>query len=267
MLLQFSGCAGRKANHFLSHTGSFFIFVYITLYWAFIAPFKEKFFQRKNFVNSLENVGVRSIPIVSIVAFLIGIILLLQGAYQLKQFGQLDMVSGFVAVALFRELGPLLTAIVITGRVGASFTAELGTMKVSEEILAMDTMAINPVGFLVVPRFLALLIMAPCLTFLANMIGVVGGYLIGTVKFGINPAVFINQIIKMVAIGDVLTGLIKSVVFAFFISMVSCYQAFTVEEGAEGVGTATMMAVVTCLVLIILSDALLTSIFATVLSH
>jgi len=246
------GYIGRRCNYFLSQTGSFFRFVYIALYWVFIAPFKEKFFHKKNFVTSLERTGVHSIPIVSIVAFLIGIILVLQGAYQLKRFGQLDMVSGFVAVALLRELSPLLTGIVITGRIGASFTAELGTMKVSEEILAMETMAINPVGFLVAP-------------FLSDIVGMAGGYLVGTVKFGISPSVYISQIINMVCVSDIITGLIKSVVFAFFIAMVSCYQAFTVSEGAEGVGTATMMAVVVCLVLIIVSDAIMTAIFAAVL--
>jgi len=259
------GYIGRHCNYFLSQTGSFCKFAYITSYWTFVAPFREKIFHRKNFVAALEKTGVRSIPIVSIVAFLIGIILVLQGAYQLKRFGQLDMVSGFVAVALLRELSPLLTGIVITGRIGASFAAELGTMKVSEEILAMETMAINPVGFLVAPRFLALLIMSPCLTFLSDIVGMAGGYLVGTVKFGINPSVYISQIINMVCVSDVVSGLIKSVVFAFFIAMVSCYQAFTVSEGAEGVGTATMMAVVVCLVLIIVSDAIMTAIFAAVL--
>ncbi len=262
---QILGFIGRRSNYFLSHVGSFFNFVYITLYWTFVAPFKEKFFKKKNLYEAMEKVGVRSIPIVTIVAFLIGIILVLQGAYQLKRFGQLNMVSGFVAVGLFKELGPLLTGIVITGRVGAAFTAELGTMKVSEEIMAMETMAINPVGFLVVPRFIALLIMAPCLTLLSDVIGMAGGYIVGTLNFGINPSIFIAQIAKMVCVADVITGLVKSLVFAFFIAMVSCYQAFTVKEGAEGVGTATMMSVVICLVLIIISDAVMTAMFAGIL--
>jgi phospholipid/cholesterol/gamma-HCH transport system permease protein len=204
--------------------------------------------------------GVRSLPIVLLIGCLAGIILSLETARQLQRFGQVHLVAGLVALSMARSLGPLLTAIVVTGRVGAAYTAELGTMKVSEEILALEIMAVNPVGYLVAPRFLALLFMLPCLTLFADAMGLVGGYLIGTTVWHISSGQYINTTLVWLLLPDIFAGLLKSVVFAVIIGMVGCYRALVVEGGAEGVGQATMVSVVTTIVLIIVADGVFTAI-------
>jgi phospholipid/cholesterol/gamma-HCH transport system permease protein len=209
----------------------------------------------------MEEVGVKSIPIVALVSFVIGIILVLQTAYQLEKFGAINYAASLAGVALTREMAPLLTAIVLAGRVSAAFTAELGTMLVTEEIMALEVMAISPIAYLVVPRFLAMIIMLPCLTVLADTIGIFGGYAVGTCAIGIRSALYIQNTINALMMKDIISGLIKSVVFASIIAMVGCYMAFVVRGGAEGVGRSTMVSVVTSLISIILADCLFTAIF------
>jgi phospholipid/cholesterol/gamma-HCH transport system permease protein len=211
-------------------------------------------------VRLMYDTGVRSLPIVLLIGCLAGIILSLETARQLQRFGQVHLVAGLVALSMARSLGPLLTAIVVTGRVGAAYTAELGTMKVSEEILALEIMAVNPVGYLVAPRFLALLFMLPCLTVFADAMGLIGGYLIGTTVWHISPGQYINTTLVWLLLPDLFAGLLKSVVFAVIIGMVGCYRALVVEGGAEGVGQATMVSVVTTIVLIIVADGIFTAI-------
>jgi phospholipid/cholesterol/gamma-HCH transport system permease protein len=209
----------------------------------------------------MDEVGVKSIPIVALVSFVIGIILVLQTAYQLVKFGAITYAASLAAVALTREMAPLLTAIVVAGRVSAAFTAELGTMLVTEEILALEVMAISPIAYLVVPRFIAMLVMLPCLTVLADVIGIIGGYVVGTTAIGIRSSLYIQNTIDALLLKDIMTGLIKSVVFAAIIAMVGCYMAFVVRGGAEGVGRSTMISVVTSLISIILADCFFTTIF------
>jgi phospholipid/cholesterol/gamma-HCH transport system permease protein len=195
------------------------------------------------------------------VSFVIGIILVLQTAYQLSKFGALNYAASLAAVALTREMAPLLTAIVVAGRVSAAFTAELGTMLVTEEIMALEVMAINPVAYLVVPRFIAMLVMLPCLTVLADLIGMIGGYAVGTTAIGIRSTLYIDNTIHALLLKDIMTGLVKSFVFAGIIAMVGCYMAFVVKGGAEGVGKSTMISVVTSLITIILADCFFTTVF------
>ena len=158
-----------------------------------MAPWRERRagFDSRSVLRFMHETGVQSIPIVVLIAVLVGVILVLQTAYQLQRYGQVHLVAGLVAVSVTRELGPLLTAILITGRVGAAFTAELGTMKVAEEILALEVMAVHPVGFLVAPRFLALVLMLPCLTMVADVTGMLGGFVTGTTVYSISPAAYI----------------------------------------------------------------------------
>ncbi len=236
----------------------------VTLYWAFVAPWRERRagFNSRSVLRFMDETGVQSLPIVILIAILVGVILVLQTAYQLQRYGQVQLVAGLVAVSITRELGPLLTAILITGRVGAAFTAELGTMKVAEEILALEVMAIHPVGFLVAPRFLALLVVLPCLTMVADATGLLGGFLTGTTLFNISSAAYIDTTLRWLMFRDILSGLIKSVVFAVIISMVGCYRALIVEGGPEGVGHATMGSVVMSIVLIIIADSIFTAILA-----
>ena len=205
--------------------------------------------------------GVDSLGIVSLVGFAVGMVLALQAAYQLKQFGAVLYTGSLVSVSLTRELGPLVAAIVISGRVGARIAAELGTMKVQEEIDALTTMGLNPIRYLVVPRCLALLVMLPCLTVITDVVGMIGGFVIGTFVVEINPYLYIAKNFEALVLKDIYTGLTKSFIFSLLIALVSCYQGLSVEGGAEGVGRATTQAVVISIVLIIIVDCLVTAIF------
>lgn len=246
---------------FLQHLTSIAYFFRETLRWMLVKPFQGKPLRFRAAVAQMEEVGVKSIPIVFLVSFVIGIILVLQTAYQLEKFGAVTYAASLASVALTREMAPLLTAIVLAGRVSAAFTAELGTMLVTEEITALEVMAISPIGYLVVPRFIAMLIMLPCLTVLGDLVGIIGGYAVGTTAVGIRSSLYIQKTIEGLMMKDILTGLTKSFVFAGIIAMVGCYMAFVVRGGAEGVGKATMISVVTSLIAIILADCFFTTIF------
>lgn len=250
-----------KVFLFLRHITSISCFFCETMRWALVKPFQGKPLRLGAAVVQMDEVGVKSIPIVALVSFVIGIILVLQTAYQLEKFGAVIYAASLAGVALTREMAPLLTAIVLAGRVSAAFTAELGTMLVTEEIMALEVMAISPISYLVVPRFIAMIVMLPCLTVLADVIGMIGGYVVGTGAIGIRSEMYIQNTIDSLLMKDVLSGLIKSVVFAIIIAMVGCYMAFVVRGGAEGVGRSTMISVVTSLISIILADCLFTAIF------
>jgi phospholipid/cholesterol/gamma-HCH transport system permease protein len=211
--------------------------------------------------RQMVRVGFDATPIVFLVLFFVGMILALQIAYTLKKFGVLNEVATVVSIAIVRELGPLITAIVMTGFAGASIAAELGTMKVSEEILALETSALNPIGFLVVPRVIAVMIMVLCLTILANMVGIAGGLFIGTVVLRIDWHLYVSKTFEYLTIKDLLTGLIKTETFAVIIGIISCYEGLEVTGGAEGVGKATTASVVLSIIFIIVADCILTAIF------
>jgi phospholipid/cholesterol/gamma-HCH transport system permease protein len=249
---------------FFSHLASMTSLFVAALYWMCIAPWRERRpgFSLQSLIRLMYDTGYRSLPIVLLIGALAGIILALETGGQLQRFGQVQLVAGLVALSMARSLGPLLTAIVITGRVGAAYTAELGTMKVSEEILALEVMAINPVGYLVAPRLLALLIMLPCLTVFADLMGLVGGYLIGTTVYHISSPAYVHTTLLWLSLPDIFAGLLKSIVFATIIGLVGCYRALVVEGGPEGVGQATMVSVVTTIVLIIVADGIFTALLA-----
>jgi phospholipid/cholesterol/gamma-HCH transport system permease protein len=250
-----------KTIIFLRHITSISCFFSETMRWAIVKPFQGKPLRIRAAIVQMDEVGVKSIPIVALVSFVIGIILVLQTAYQLEKFGAITYAASLASVALTREMAPLLTAIVLAGRVSAAFTAELGTMLVTEEIMALEVMAISPISYLVVPRFIAMIVMLPCLTVLADCIGMIGGYVVGTGAVGIRSALYIQNTVDALLMKDILSGLIKSFVFAIIIAMVGCYMAFVVRGGAEGVGRSTMISVVTSLISIILADCLFTAIF------
>jgi len=224
-----------------------------TLYWTFVAPFREKTEHRLHTFPLMEAIGNKSFGIVALVAFLIGVILVIQTGYILERYGQVRQVSGLVAVTMTRELGPLMTAIVLVARVGAAFTAGIGTMQISDEVLALRTMSINPVGYLVAPRLIAILVMLPCLTVFANVVGMAGGCAMG-LTFGIDPWGYIDDSISFLQLQDLFSGIAKSVLFAVVICIVSCYMAFKVEGGPEGLARNTMVSVVTQLVMLIIVD-------------
>tara|TARA_B100000315_G_scaffold252246_1_gene288655 strand:+ start:369 stop:1163 length:795 start_codon:yes stop_codon:yes gene_type:complete len=256
----------------ISRIGAFIISVYQyvlgvlalfmdILYWIFIGPFKGKTARRENIFYQMVFVGLRSALIVFFVTFFTGIVLAMQSAYQLERMGATLYVASLVAVSLCRELGPVLTALVIAGRVGSAIAAELGTMKVSEQIEALELMAINPVRFLAVPRFFALFIMQPCLTVLGNISGIIGGLIVGVGSLGINKDLYIQTTFKYLELKDIYTGVVKSFVFAMIIALIGCYEGLNTKGGAEGVGKATTNSVVISFILIILADCVLTTIF------
>ena len=238
-----------------------FALFFNTLYWLFFAPFIGKFIGRRYIFAQMVFAGVQSLMIVFFVALFIGIVLAMQGAYQLSQLGAVRFVAALISVSMCREIGPVLIALVVAGRVGSAIAAELGTMKVTEQIEALETMALNPVRFLVMPRFLSLLVMLPVLTGIGDVVGMLGGYLVGVYNLKITPGLYIKTNFEFLAMKDVMTGVYKSIVFAVIIAMIGCYQGLNTKGGAEGVGRATTLSVVASFILIILADAILTGIF------
>ena len=232
-----------------------------TLYWIFAGPIRNKPISRKNLFAQTIFSGIDSIVIVFFVDFFIGMVLAMQSAYQLEQLGATIYVAALVAVSMTREIGPVLTSLVIAGRVGAAITAELATMKVTEQVEALETISLNPVRYLVAPRFLALVVMLPCLVVLGNIIGMFGGYIIGITQLQLGSGLYIDTTLEFLTVKDIMTGLLKTCVFAMIISMIACHQGLYTEGGAEGVGRSTTRSVVTSFILIIIADAILTAIF------
>jgi phospholipid/cholesterol/gamma-HCH transport system permease protein len=256
------GSVGKKTLNTLRHFTSITVLSGQAFYWFLIAPFKKRVFVKSDaLVYQMVEIGVNSFPIVALVSFFLGLVLAMQTAYQLKQVGAEMYVGSLIGVSMTREIGPLITAIVAAARVGASITAELGTMKVSEEIEALETMGLNPVRFLILPRLMAILIMLPCLTIFSDIVGIIGGYVIGVFSVGIEPSLYISKMVNAMALKDIATGLIKSVSFAFIICLIACYQGFIVKGGAEGVGRSTTSSVVISIISVIAADVFFTALF------
>jgi phospholipid/cholesterol/gamma-HCH transport system permease protein len=215
----------------------------------------------KNLWAQMVRVGVRSIAIVSLVLFCIGAILALQVAPILKDYGVLSRTADIIGIAIFRELGPLVAAIVLTGFAGASIAAELGTMVVSEEIEALSASAIPPVRFLVVPRVLATTVMMVCLAVVADLVGTAGGMVVSRYFLDIGMRQYLDRTFDAVELKDFLTGLVKAGVFGTLISGLACYLGLNVTGGAEGVGNATTRTVVLTIVALIIVDLMFTAVF------
>lgn len=214
-----------------------------------------------NLWAQMVRVGVNSIGIVSLVVFCIGAILSLQMEPILKQYGATDKIADIIGVAMFRELGPLVAAITLTGFAGASIAAELGTMKVSEELEALESQAISPVRFLVVPRVLATTIMMVCLAIVGDLMGAIGGLVVCTMIFGTSAELYMNSTFAAIVMKDFLGGLVKSAVFGATLSTIACYLGMNVEGGAEGVGNATTKTVVYTIVALTFIDLGFTTFF------
>ncbi|HEU0368828.1 MAG TPA: ABC transporter permease [Candidatus Acidoferrum sp.] len=212
-------------------------------------------------VHQAMAVGIGSLPILSLITFFIGTILALQAAYELRKFGAMQFVADAVAISVSRELGPLITAILVIGRSGSSFAAELGTMKVNEEIDALETMALDPVRFLVAPKLLSMLLMMPCLTIWADFMGVVGGAVFGMAAAGFTFKTYIVATLNALALRDILTGLVKSLMFGLVITTVGCQEGLRTGLGAEEVGRSTTSAVVKSIFLVIMVDLVFTAMF------
>ena len=214
-------------------------------------------------VSYMKKVGVDGMPIVGLISFLLGLIMAFMSSLQLKQFGANIYVASLVAVAMVRELGPIMTAIIVAGRSGSAFAAEIGTMKVNEEVDALATMGLSPMRFLSVPKVIASLLTVPVLTIFSSIFAIMGGLVVGVLGLNLTIFTYIQQTMKAISIFDIVSGLIKSVVFAAAISTVGCQRGFKVRGGAEAVGNATTSAVVTSIFLIIVID----STFAIILHY
>ncbi|MDD5436629.1 MAG: ABC transporter permease [Candidatus Omnitrophica bacterium] len=247
---------GNRFIDFIRYAGGISILMGQTLFWIPMPPFR-----RRQVFEQMAKIGVDSLPIVFLISMFTGMVLALQSAYQMQRFSAEMYIASLVAFSMTRELGPVLTALIVAGRIGASITAELGTMKVTEQIDAMETLATNPIKYLVVPRFFALIVMLPFLTIYSDIVGVLGGYLIGVYKLGISHAMYMKNTWQPLKYKDVFTGLIKSFFFGVIICIVACYEGMTAEGGAEGVGRATTRSVVVSFILIIASDCFFTALF------
>lgn len=215
----------------------------------------------QNLWAQMVRVGVRSVPIVMLVLFCIGAILSLQMAPVLKNYGALSRVANIISVAVFRELGPLVSAIVLTGFAGASIAAEIGTMVVSEEIEALEAEAISPIRFLVLPRVLATTIMMVCVAVVGDLTGILGGLVVSTQLLGISFEQYVNRTFEAIRVHDFTTGLIKAAVFGMLISALACFLGLRVTGGAQGVGIATTRTVVLTIVALITVDLMFTAFF------
>jgi phospholipid/cholesterol/gamma-HCH transport system permease protein len=248
---------GELFRNFLREIGGIFWFVAHTLDEIFERLRNGRLpFRASSFFRHSARAGVDSVPLVSLVSFFLGLTMALLTGYQLQRFGTERLVPGLVAIGFTRELGPLLTGIMLAARVGAAFTAELGTMQVSEEIEAIEAMGIGPLRFLVAPRVLALLFLMPCLTTVSNVAAIFGSSLISRAYFSIAFVYFIDLVKDALLIRDIITGVLKSCLFGFLISSIACYRGLTVQGGAAGVGTATTSSVVTAITTVIGVDTL-----------
>lgn len=232
-----------------------------TFVWLVIAPLKGKGLRWRSAVEHMVEFGVRSLPIVGMICFLIGVIIALQASYTLDQFGANRYIADLVAVSALRELAPLMTAILIAGRCGSAITAEIGTMKVNEELDALQVMGVNPVKYLVAPKFLAMVTAVPAVTAIAMFIMIAGGWTSAVFVVGVEPVVYVSQTVGAIVEKDLVTGMIKSVFFGVAICWVGVYRGFQVEGGAEGVGKKTTASVVTSIFLIIIVDLVFTVLF------
>lgn len=244
----------------IGHLGRSFLREVGAMFWFIVHTFDECIdrirsgrvpFRASSFFGHTERAGVESVPLVGLVSFFLGLTMALLTGYQLQRFGTERLVPGLVAIAFTRELGPLITGIMLAARIGAAFTAELGTMKVSEEVEAVEAMGIGPLRFLVAPRMLALFFLMPCLSTVSNLAAIFASGLISRAYFGIAFVYFLDLVRDSLLIRDIITGVLKSFMFGLLIGGVACYRGLTVKGGAAGVGTSTTSSVVTAITAVI----------------
>jgi phospholipid/cholesterol/gamma-HCH transport system permease protein len=255
---------GHVTRYFLREVGSVF--------WLIANTFEETFeriqhgrlpFRAVSFFRHTERVGVDSVPLVGLVSFFLGLTMALLTGYQLQRFGTERLIPGLVAITFTRELGPLLTGIMIAARIGAAFTAELGTMQVSEEVEAIEAMGIGPLRFLVAPRMLALVLLMPCLSTVSNLAAIFASSLVCKAYFSIAFPYFFDLVKDSLLIRDIITGILKSFLFGLLIAAIACYRGLTVKGGAAGVGTSTTSSVVTAITAVIGFDTLYNVVYTT----
>src|SRR5213595_2620544 len=235
------------------------------VFWFIVNTFEETLeriqhgrvpFRAVSFFRHTQRAGVDSVPLVGLVSFFLGLTMALLTGYQLQRFGTERLIPGLVAIGFTRELGPLLTGIMLAARIGAAFTAELGTMQVSEEVEAIEAMGIGPLRFLVAPRLLALFLLMPCLSTVSNLAAIFASCLISRAYFSIAFVYFLDLVRDALLIRDIVTGVLKSFLFGLLIGGIACYRGLSVKVGAAGVGTATTSSVVTSIATVIGFDTM-----------
>ena len=246
--------AGKPIIHLFEESGRMLLLLFSTVAWMFRPPFRLRIIFKQ-----MEFVGVNSIVIIVITGTFTGAVLALQSYYGFKMFGGESLVGSTLTLAMTRELGPVFAALMVTGRAGSAMAAELGAMRVNEQVDALYSMSVNPIQYLVMPRVVAGILMLPALTVICDFAGILGGYFVGVKVLGINSGIFIAKIIEIVDIDDIANGLIKSVVFGLILTLVGCYKGFYAAGGAKGVGLATTQSVVLSSVAILISDYFLTA--------
>lgn len=240
---------------FCSEMGNIFILLLKSVFWIFRPPL-----QLRLIANQMEEFGIRSLPVVLITGGFTGMVFALQSYQGFQRFGAETLIGPVVSLSICRELAPVLTALMVAGRAGSAMAAEIGTMKVTEQIDALETLATNPVKYLVVPRIISGIIILPVLTIFADSIGMFGGYVVSVNLLGTNPTIYVKSSFDILQLGDVTNGLIKAAFFGLGITLVGCYYGFTTEGGAKGVGRATTKAVVVACMSILILDFFLTKV-------
>jgi phospholipid/cholesterol/gamma-HCH transport system permease protein len=246
---------GRHMLSYVEEMGQILLLFLSALSWMVRPPLKVKLIFKQ-----LEFVGVKSIVVVVLTGTFTGMVLALQSYHGFRLFSAESLVGSTVALGMTRELGPVLTSLMVTARAGSAMAAELGTMRVTEQIDALYVMAANPIKHLIVPRILASVVMVPLLTVVSDFMGILGGYFVGVHLLFINEGAFLKNITKLVELDDIYNGLIKAACFGLILSVVGCYKGFNTKGGAEGVGWATTEAVVLASISILISDYFLTAI-------
>ena len=247
---------GRLFLAFLASIGDLAIFTGRALGHGLTRPFYPRMI-----VRQMVDIGYYSLPVVGLTAIFTGMVLALQSYTGFARFEAQSAVASIVVISMTRELGPVLAGLMVAGRVGASMAAEIGTMRVTEQIDALSTLATDPFKYLVAPRLIAGLIMLPMLVLVADVIGVFGGYLVGTYKLGFGPQDYLNRTLEYLETQDVVSGLVKAAVFGFLVALMGCYQGYNSAGGAQGVGAATTKAVVSASILILTSNYIVTELF------
>lgn len=254
-MLNFITAIGRIILTFIRHTGKLGLFFIESICWLFQPPWYGK-----QIGAQLMKIGYFSLPVVGLTAIFTGMVLALQSYTGFSRFSAEGAVATVVVLSMTRELGPVLAGLMVAGRVGAAMAAEIGTMRVTEQIDALTTLSTNPIQYLVVPRLVAGVVVMPLLVIVADIIGVLGGYLVGVYQLGFNSGNYLQKTIQYLEWQDVTSGLIKAAAFGLIISLMGCYHGYYSQRGAEGVGQATTKAVVGASILILCMNYALTAI-------
>ena len=253
------------AARFALQVGDYTLLLGRNLHCCVFGPFRRKGPKARHVIQQMNEIGVESLGIVCLVVFFVGLVIAMQTSYEMLKMGTEMYVGRVVGLTMLRELGPLIATIVLGGRCGAAIAAEIGTMKVNEEVEALMIMGIDPVRFLVAPRVLAFTLMAPVLAVIADYVGILGGCILAMVNLHMTAFQYIDLMINGLIVKDFVSGIVKSVFFGLLVGSIACYFGYQTEGGAEAVGRSTTLSVVTSIVMIILADAVMTGIFVYIL--